>query len=94
MAAWHEATCITFRLDKNINKDCFVVAQMFLGSQIILCILLIILLPLFLFSTLNPIAESNKILHTALSIKIEINNRAYKIYSTLAAEEIRDIGKE
>ena len=59
----------------------------------LLCILLIILLPLFLFSTLNPIYELNKVNSASVSLKLMIDTRVYDIYSTSAAESIEDIGE-
>ena len=78
---------------KKPGEEIGVVEKCQYGVMGLLCILLIILLPLFLFSTLNPIFESNKVKSASVSLKLMIDTRVYNIYSTSAAESIEDIGE-
>lgn len=61
------------------------------GCCSLFIILLIILLPLFIFSTLNPIIEPNRVLSAGLTIKLVIGERAFKIYSLSTADTIMQI---
>ena len=63
------------------------------GIMGLLIVLLIILLPLFLFSTLNPIFVRNKVTSASVSVKLVVDERTYNIYSSEYPESIKDVGK-
>lgn len=64
------------------------------GACALIIMLLIILLPLMIFSTLNPIVEMNKVTSVSMSVKILIGNRSFKLYSLSTADTIIDVDEE
>jgi Piezo non-specific cation channel, R-Ras-binding domain len=63
------------------------------GALSLLVMLTIILLPLFIFSTLNPISEPNPVLSASLSIDIKYYNRNYRTYSISRTNAIQDVNE-
>ena len=63
------------------------------GALSLLCIFLIILLPLFIFSTINPIAENNDVLSASMNIKLMFDSKGYSLYSALTADKIYHINE-
>ncbi|OMJ82306.1 hypothetical protein SteCoe_17020 [Stentor coeruleus] len=61
------------------------------GACALVIMLLIILLPLMIFSTMNPIVEMNKVTSVSMSVKILIGNRSYRLYSLSTADTINDV---
>lgn len=64
------------------------------GACALIIMLLFILLPLLIFSTLNPIVEMNKVSSVSMTVKILIGNRTYKLYSLSTADSLKDVDEE
>ncbi|OMJ84229.1 hypothetical protein SteCoe_14717 [Stentor coeruleus] len=64
------------------------------GACALVIMLLFILLPLLIFSTLNPIVEMNKVSSVSMSVKILIGARTYKLYSLSTADSLKDVDEE
>jgi Piezo non-specific cation channel, R-Ras-binding domain len=54
-------------------------------------VVVIILAPLIIFSTLNPIISSNPVTSASLEVKFLYKNRGFRIYSIMTSEEIESI---
>ncbi|OMJ88807.1 hypothetical protein SteCoe_9194 [Stentor coeruleus] len=72
----------------------FLMEKCVYGACALVIMLLIILLPLMIFSTLNPIVETNKVISASMTVNILIGNRSFKLYSLSTAETINDIDEE
>lgn len=67
--------------------------KFYMGIASILLLLFIILAPLIVFSTLNPIIEYNSILSTSLRVSLVFNDREFDIFETKTAEEIHYVSE-
>lgn len=65
--------------------------KFFLGFCFIFFILLVILLPLFLFSSLDPFMNSNPVKNVQLSIGIGIDNNYFELYGSAHTLYINDV---
>ena len=61
------------------------------GACSLLIMLTIILLPLFIFSTLNPIVDTNKVINSGMNVNLKIEDRIFTIYSLRSAYKLTSI---
>ena len=67
------------------------VQRLGMGCCLLVVILGIILAPLILFSSLNPIVESNKVKSMSVQIGITVDQSYYNLYSASRVSDIHDI---
>ena len=60
----------------------------YMGACGLFLILMVILLPLLIFSSLNPITIPNPVISASLDVRFIHNNRVFKLYTISSAEEI------
>ena len=65
----------------------------YMGIASLVLIIIVILAPLIIFSTLNPIIEFNQVTSAGITISILFDNRAFKIFSINTAEKINTINE-
>ena len=63
------------------------------GACSLFIMLTIILLPLFIFSTLNPIVDTNKVINSGMNVNLKIEDRVFTIYSLRSAYKITSISE-
>ncbi|CAG9313414.1 unnamed protein product [Blepharisma stoltei] len=68
--------------------------KVFNGAFVIIVICLVILAPLIIFSTLNPIVESNQVRYMNMEISINTDDRTYLLYNTKTLDESHFITEE
>ena len=66
----------------------------YMGFCGLFIVLTIILLPLLIFSTLNPIITENPVVSSSHDIKFLYKNRAFNLYSISSSESISDVSYE
>lgn len=66
----------------------------YMGVCGLLIILVIILLPLLIFSTLNPITELNPVISASLDVNFEYNGRRFNLYTIASADKLMNISEE
>lgn len=69
------------------------IEKCYMGVFSILIILIVILAPLIVFSTMNPIIEYNRVQSVSLKINLMFNDREFEVYKITTAEEIHDISE-
>lgn len=68
--------------------------KFFMGFCFIFFILLVILLPLFLFSSLDPFMNSNPVKNVKLSIGVAIDNNYFELYESAHTLYIKDVSQD
>lgn len=70
------------------------VEKCYMGVCGLLIILMVILLPLMLFSSLNPVTIPNPVNSASLDVRFIHENRMFKLYTISSAEEMSEINEE
>ena len=79
---------------KKIGDSIPLIEKCYMGVFSIFLILFIILAPLIVFSTMNPIINYNKVKSASLQISLSFNQREFEIYKINTADEIHGITED
>lgn len=70
------------------------IEKCYMGIFSILIILIVILAPLIVFSTMNPIIEYNRVQSASIKVNLMFAGREFEVYKINTAEEIHDISPD